>query len=505
MDILSLKRSLLPLRGFFGTGDGTDGAGDGTNNGGDSNSGPTGGDYGGGGGGGDSYSFSSSPLGSGLSLGSAGLGFGAGLSYSGAGTTSLGSGLSSTSTGGGYTGGNGLSVGGDAGSYGFGGALGQGLNDYGLGLSVSQRIGMNDYLSKADDKDKSLIAKIVDIALSVAVPVTTVLSLISKATTDKTLGQHLAGLVSTGELSSGQAQAFGSALSNGGFNLGGNGGSTGGNVSGSTGLPGASGGTQTPTTDLGGSNVATDGSGAATGPLDDIFSSFVMPEYDGDPSGLVAGGEQFMTDYNTMYKPYAQKMMSEVDRIGTPEYLAQQREMAMADVQSQYDNTMQQNQRGLSRMGVNPSSGRMLTMQNQGAIQNAASKVGAAAKAEGMVRGNYLSGLDKINTMGMDMSKAGQGWANIGNDAAKTKSAWGIAGAELGLKSTAQQQANAVSWGQISANRYATDKGVQQTQMGIDGRADAAREDNLWDIGGLALQSWLKPSTTSSTSNWWET
>ena len=456
-----------------------------------SNNGPSGG-----GGGGDSYSFSSSPLGSGLSLGSAGLGFGAGLSYSGAGTTSLGSGLSSTSTGGGYTGGNGLSVGGDAGSYGFGGTLGQSLNDYGLGLSVSQRIGMQDYLSKMDEKDKSIFAKIADIALSVAVPVTTVLSMISKATTDKTLGQHLAGLVSTGELSAGQAQAFGSALSAGGFNLGGNGG--GGNDSTGGSGTGGTGGSGTTTTDSGGSTMP-------TGPLDDIFSTFVMPDYDSDPTGLVAGGKQFMTDYNTMYKPYAQKMMSEVDRIGTPEYLQQQRSMAMAGVQSQYDNTMQQNLRGLNRMGVNPASGRMLAMQNQGAIQNAASKVGAAAQAEGLVRGNYLSGLDKINSMGIDMSKAGQGWANIGNDAAKTKSAWGIAGAELGLKSTAQQQNNAVSWGQIAANRYATDKGVQQTQMGIDGRADASFNDNLWDIGGLALQSWLKPSTTSgSTSNWWE-
>lgn len=452
-----------------------------------SNNGPSGG-----GGGNDSYSLSSSPLGSGLSLNSAGLGFGAGYSYTGAGTTSLSSGLTNN-YGNSQIGGEGLSFG-SADSYGLGGSLGQSLNDYGLGLSVSQRIGMQDYLSKADAKEKSIISKLFDIALSVAVPFSTVANLLSKAATDKTLGEHLAGLVSTGELSAGQAQAFGSALSSGGFNLGGNGGSD------STGSgTGSTGGSGTTTTDSGGATMP-------TGPLDDIFSTFVMPDYDSDPTGLVAGGKQFMTDYDTMYKPYAQKMMSEVDRIGTPEYLAQQREMAMAGVQSQYDNTMQQNQRGLSRMGVNPSSGRMLAMQNQGAIQNAAAKVGAAAQAEGLVRGNYLSGLDKINSMGIDMSKAGQGWANIGNDAAKTKSAYGIAGAELGLKSTAQQQANAVSWGQISANRYATDKGVQQTQMGIDGRADAAFNDNLWDIGGLALQSWLKPSTTSgSASNWWET
>ena len=252
--------------------------------------------------------------------------------------------------------------------------------------------------------------------------------------------------------------------------------------------------------------------GGGTSPLGDIFSifgvqnpgaasAFTPPEFDGDPSGMVAGGKQFMQDYQRDYAPYAAKLRGEVDRIGTPEFLAQERSRAMADVQSQYDNTMQQNMRGMARMGVNPSSGRTMAMQNQGAIQNAAAKVGAAAKAEGMVRTNYMAGLGAVNTMGTDFAKMGQGWANLGVDAAKTKSGYGLGVAELGLKSTAQNQSNAVSWGQIGANKYATDKGLAGTQMRVDSATSDAREANLWGVAGLAAQSFLSPSKT----NWWDT
>ena len=494
MDLLSLKRGLLPMRGVLmpsdgGSESGRDGSSDGRGGGESSR------------GGGNGGSSRSSSLGSGLSLSSAGLGFGAGYGYTGAGTTSLGSGLTD-SQGRSQIGGSGISYGGNGGSGStIGGKLGGNLSGYGdLGLSVSQRIGMEGYLSKAATAEKTAIAKILDVAISLAIPASSVVNMISKATTDKTLGQHLAGLVSSGEISSGQAQAFGTALSNNGFNLGGGG--SGGGGSGGGRLPGV-GNTTTGSTPNPGATAGD--STMPTGPLDDIFSAFVMPEYDPDPSGLVAGGKQSMTDYDTLYKPYAQKMMAEVDRTGTPEFLAQQRTQAMADQQSQYDNTMQQNMRGLSRMGVNPNSGRMLAMQNQGAISNASAKVAAAAKAEGMLRDNYQSGLAAVNSMGMDVAKMGQGWANIGSDAAKTKSAWGLGAAELGLKATAQNQNNAVSWGQIAANRYATDKGVLQTQMRNDAASDQATTNNLWDIGGLALQSWLKPSaTSSSSSNWWE-
>ena len=251
-------------------------------------------------------------------------------------------------------------------------------------------------------------------------------------------------------------------------------------------------------TGTGGSTSQNGGTSAApVDPLADVFAHFTAattqdfkaPEYESDPTGMVAGGMKSMTDYQRDYAPYAAKMRAEVDRIGTPEYLQQQRGMAMADVQSQYDRTMQQNQRGMQRMGVNPNSGRMLAMQNQGAIQNAASKVGAAAKAEGLVKTNYLAGLGAVNTMGTDFAKMGQGWASLGNDAAKTKSLSNLSSSELGLKAQTQTQTNDFNWGKLAVDRYGIDMGVQNNTANNNARADAQDSSNMWGLAGIGLSA----------------
>jgi hypothetical protein len=215
---------------------------------------------------------------------------------------------------------------------------------------------------------------------------------------------------------------------------------------------------------------------------------------------MVAGGQQFMANYQQDYAPYAAKMRSEVDRIGTPEYLQQQRGLAMANQQQQYDNTMQQNQRGMARMGVNPSSGRMMAMQNQGAIQNAAAKVGAAAQAEGMVHSNYMAGLGAVNTMGMDTAKMGQGWATQGLGAAKDQNTWNLANSELGLRNKTQNQTNAYQWGSLANQKYGIDNGLVVANANNTARANQSTNDNLWTLGtavaGKALGS-------DAVSNWW--
>lgn len=54
---------------------------------------------------------------------------------------------------------------------------------------------------------------------------------------------------------------------------------------------------------------------------------------------------------------------------------------AVSGVQSQLDATQQQQQRGLARMGVNPSSGKFAALANQTSLAGAAAKAGAANKA----------------------------------------------------------------------------------------------------------------------------
>jgi len=54
---------------------------------------------------------------------------------------------------------------------------------------------------------------------------------------------------------------------------------------------------------------------------------------------------------------------------------------AMADVSKQFDNTSQQAQRQMGRMGVNPSSGRSMALTNQLGIAKASAMAGAGNKA----------------------------------------------------------------------------------------------------------------------------
>lgn len=255
--------------------------------------------------------------------------------------------------------------------------------------------------------------------------------------------------------------------------------------------------------------------------MDDIFaqftggdSQFKMPElaaYDADPSGMIAAGKSFGDYHAREYAPYEQKLRQEVDRLGSPEYLAQQRGLAMAGVQQQYDNTMRQSARDMARMGVTPDSGRAMALRQQGAVQNAAAKVNAAAQAEGLVRKDYLGGLGAVHTAGMDVSKAGQQWAALGNDATKNKMGWNLGAGELGLKGFSANQNAAQGWGKLALDKYGFDKGaINATQlhaMDNQARADAATDNNRSTLQGAAvkfgadwLADWLKKPTSTPTT-----
>lgn len=254
------------------------------------------------------------------------------------------------------------------------------------------------------------------------------------------------------------------------------------------------------------------------GALDDIFSHFTggtsgftmpaLPDYDADPSGMIAAGKQFRDYHTSEYEPYARKLRQEVDRMGSPEYLAQQRGLAMAGVQQQYDNTMRQSARDMARMGVTPDSGRAMALRQQGAVQNAAAKVNAAAQAEGLVRKDYLGGLGAVHTAGMDVSKAGQQWAALGNDATKNKMGWNLGAGELGLKGFSANQNAAQGWGKLALDKYGFDKGAinasqlhaQDNQAKVDAQANSDRTTLLAAVGKSLFDS----MTSGDSKSFWD-
>jgi hypothetical protein len=110
---------------------------------------------------------------------------------------------------------------------------------------------------------------------------------------------------------------------------------------------------------------------------------------------------------------------------------------AQADTTSAFNNAQAQQQRGLSRMGINPNSGRSLAMNNQNSIAQASAQAGVsakvrqAAKAEGYAltdrASNALSGYP---AMGMSTTGAGAGYGTSGVGLANA----GLAGLNSGYQ-----------------------------------------------------------------------
>lgn len=137
---------------------------------------------------------------------------------------------------------------------------------------------------------------------------------------------------------------------------------------------------------------------------------------------------------------------------------------ANADIGMAFDNAQAQQARGLSRMGVNPSSGRAMAMSNQSELAQATAhaaagqKVSAAAKAEGLALKtnavNMLSGYPA-------MASSNTGQANN----------YGTQGVGLTNSSAAGQQA-----GFNAAGGMAGSMGANATGMF---NAQATRESNM--------------------------
>lgn len=147
------------------------------------------------------------------------------------------------------------------------------------------------------------------------------------------------------------------------------------------------------------------------------------------------------------------------DTEGRREELAGQ---AIGDVNQAFSSARDQQARGLSRMGVNPSSGRFAAMQNQmslaqaSAQANAANKVRAAARLEGYSRkadaNAMLSGLAGFSSSAAGLSnsfgQSGQGAGGMGMQGMNqggTAFLAGANGAASGLQSASSNlRANAI-------------------------------------------------------------
>lgn len=140
----------------------------------------------------------------------------------------------------------------------------------------------------------------------------------------------------------------------------------------------------------------------------------------------------------------------------SPQRAMQLAGQAEADVNSGFANAQAQNGRAMSRMGINPSSGRALSMGSQTAIAKAAALAGAATAARTGARMEGRALTDRATntlagypSMGMQATGAGAGFGANGLNIANT----GLAGMNSGVQAGA---GIAGQMGSNAANMYGT-------------------------------------------------
>lgn len=105
------------------------------------------------------------------------------------------------------------------------------------------------------------------------------------------------------------------------------------------------------------------------------------------------------------FRPLEAKIVSDAENFNSEARQSEAASKAIADVEQQFGNEAAQQQRAMTRMGVNPNSGRFASMSTQMGMAEAAAKAGAANKAR-----------DNIELQGyarkMDAANMGRGLAS---------------------------------------------------------------------------------------------
>lgn len=179
---------------------------------------------------------------------------------------------------------------------------------------------------------------------------------------------------------------------------------------------------------------------------------------------------------------------------------------ATADITQAFDGAEAQGLRTMSRMGVNPNSGRMAAMVNQNNIAEAAAKAAAgrkvteAARAEGIqLKSNAANMLAGYPSMGMQNTQAGAGFGASGLGLANT----GLAGMNSGFGTAGgiagQMGQNATNmYGTQSRDYYQQGDTLGSVLGGLGGLA--AGGARLWAMSDRRLKADIVPVGVDSST-----
>jgi len=182
------------------------------------------------------------------------------------------------------------------------------------------------------------------------------------------------------------------------------------------------------------------------------------------------------------FRPIEQKIASDAMSYDTPERRQQAAGAAMADVQSNLDNSAGIAERNASRSGATMSSGRQQQLAQTEAIQGAIAKAGAADTAVRNVEATGASRMADAATLGQKVAAnqaTQQGLATTAGQGAVSATGAGLAATQVPVTTMANGYGTALNANQSSGNLF------NQTAQ-IAAQSNAADTAGLVDLGKLA-------------------
>ena len=201
--------------------------------------------------------------------------------------------------------------------------------------------------------------------------------------------------------------------------------------------------------------------------------------------------------YKTNGRPVVEKTLKEAGDWDSQGNIDAARGRATADVAQGFEGAEQQSQRALTRMGINPSSGRFMAVQQRLAADKAAAMAGAGTNAE---EGRRVQGVGMRQqasniAQGLPAQSLAQGAQSsvTGVAAAGVAGAGGAQNLDLGRTALSGMNMGAGIYGS-AANGYGNIYGQASTNAS---NANATSSNNAAGWGNLignGLQTWLGPT-----------
>ena len=188
------------------------------------------------------------------------------------------------------------------------------------------------------------------------------------------------------------------------------------------------------------------------------------------------------------FRPLEGKIIADAQNFNSEASQNEAAGKALADVEQQFGNEAAQQQRAMTRMGVNPNSGRFASMSTQMGMAQAAAKAGAASKARDSVElQGYARKMDAANMgRGLASSQATSAGVamNAGNSAANNAGV-PLTQANQAMATMGQGFGTAIQGNNSAGNLYGQAAQIAGKDNGLMGAL--GNMAGMWAGGGFKL------------------